>query len=388
MITDLINQTTQEKIRSFTNKECVIISGVDWGGLWQQYQQLALGLAQNGFKVVYINRTPQRVPTLKNFLAWLTGQRASFGATAIPEQVEVHSPRWLPPYRWLRPINRLLVRRTAESLNLNNPLVIAYLPTFNTIDFINEIQASFVGYINVHNYDGDKVIPDILRAERELIYKSDILFADSNSLRQRISCLSGGHKVNLSPPGVNFELFNQAFRGDEVERRKTIYYFGGVGPHLDLELYNSLAAKFKVVFAGVIDPDIRDRISADIEIKPPVSNSELPNVLKEADILTIFYKDSPYIRAVIPSKFFECLATNKPLLVSAVAESKHYSDVIYDVQGSDQKAIEIIAKLKQTETPQKLARRQKLAEEADWSNRLKNFVSHLYGVIENNSRED
>ena len=135
----------------------------------------------------------------------------------------------------------------------------------------------------------------------------------------------------------------------------------------------------QVVMVGIPDPDIAGDIPEGIQIMPPVSNSEHPYILKEADILGLFYQDPSYMRGVIPAKFFECLATGKPLLVSGLAseEIAPYQDVIYDVEGSVKKLLGVITKLPETETEECLRRRKKIAMEADWDNRFNMFVKCL-----------
>ena len=184
-----------------------------------------------------------------------------------------------------------------------------------------ELKPALTAYICDHNYDADRVMRDVLRAERQLIESADLLFADSCFLQDRLRRISG-REVFACPPGADVAAFEAAFRGDELERRKTVCYFGGIGVHLDLDLYAGLARNgVRVIFLGVVSPEVKDMLPAEIEVRPPVPNAELPGALKDADILMIAYKDSPYIRAVLPAKLFECLATAKPLLVSGWGEN-------------------------------------------------------------------
>lgn len=360
------------------NKDVVIVSDSDWDGLWYQTQQLACGFASLGDRVFYLNRTLQRWPTLDHFkIRFFPSKRKCCFQSSIPENVHVITPIWLPPIKILRPINQRLIKNTIAPLEILSPLLITYIPSYNTLDLIKIVNPCKVIYINVHNYDSDVVISDLLKSERELIQKADFLFGDSTYNVERLSRLSNGRRIYPSLPGVNYKLFHQAFRGDEVKRRKTLYYFGGIGSHLDLSIYGALAAILKVVFVGVVDSAVYKEIPSNIEIRPPVANSELPKILQDADMLAIFYKDSPFICGVIPAKFFECLATGKPLLVSGLTEAKPYLDVVYDVQGSEKKALEIIKSLPDTETESRLLKRDDIAKEADWSTRFESIRSKI-----------
>lgn len=357
--------------------DILIISNVDWNSLWYQNQQFACNFASLGHRVYYFNRTLQRLPAVRHFKERFFLKEKYVIKNKIKKNIHVITPYLLTPFRIFRPINRLLIKKVLSSLNIYSPLLISYVPTYNTLDIINIINPSKIVYVNVHNFDSDKVIKDLLIAERELIKKSDVLFADSHYNMKRLIQLSNKREVFRSLPGVSYKLFSNAFRGDEVIRRKTIYYYGGIGPHLDFSLYNALAEEFKVIFIGVVDSIIRDKISSNIEIRPPVENSKLPKILWDSDILAIFYKDSSYIHGVIPAKFFECLATGKPVLVSGLEEVKPYLDIVYDVEGSVNKALNIIRKLPESETINRRIKRNKIAREADWLKRFKAFIEQI-----------
>jgi len=364
--------------------DIVFVAELDWQGLHNQSHIMALGFANKGHKVFYINRTLQRWPRIEHILRRLTQNKNRGFVNTYPHPPENLQPitLWVgPPVRWLRIINRFIIRKTLKKYRINNPILITYTPTYTTIDIIKILKPKLTAYICYHNFDADIVLGDVLLSENELIRISDVLFADSLYLQERLKKKSNGKVILRSMPGVYYEIFREAFRGDEVKYCKTLYYFGGIGPHIDFPLYEALAAKLKVIFVGVVDPIVRKQIPANIEIKPPVANLELAKILKDADILGIFYRDTPYIRGVLPAKFFECLATGKPLLVSGLKEAEYYLDVVYELQGSVKNAIEIIEKLPQLETPERVIRRNMIAKEADWSKRFSTFVTHLENYI-------
>ena len=146
---------------------------------------------------------------------------------------------------------------------------------------------------------------------------------------------------------------------------------------MDLELYNTLAETLEVTFIGVTDTKVKHLLSPRIKRVPPVPARELPALLASADMFGIFYKKSPYIDGVIPAKFFECLATGKPLLVSGMDETKPYSRVVYECGNNFETALNTIASLPNTETLGQLSSRQKLARTACWDNRYDELMTAL-----------
>ena len=367
-------------------RDILLIANNDWHGLWFQRQELARRFSGTGHRVWYVNRTPQRWPTLRSALERLHPPEGAHSGRKAVGAIHVVTPFWLPPTRWLRPLNRALVRRTLARLRLRDPVVITYVPTFNVIDVIDQVAPDLVAYVNVHNYDADVVLRDVLASERILARRSDVLLADSQYNVARLAALGGGRSVLLAEPGVDYEGFSRAFRGDELQRLRSLYYFGGVGPHLDLSLFAELSKSYDVTFCGAIARSVRKQIPPTVRIMPPVSNSELPVALKEADALCIFYKPSPYIDGVMPAKIYECLATRKPLLTSGLSNLESISGAFYDVRGDAQKAACIIASLPRTETPGVVSRRLSLARKADWSNRFGSLYSALDRALREKGR--
>ncbi|MFM8431888.1 MAG: hypothetical protein ACKOA1_03735, partial [Bacteroidota bacterium] len=276
-----------------------------------------------------------------------------------------------PPVTWLRPFNRLLLGRYFKR-GTGNSILISYLPTYNCLDIASIIQPHALYYLCYHNFDADVVLPDVLRSEKELIRKSRLLFADAVFLVKRLEKMSGRTDIVHAPPGVHFKDFYAAYRGDEVVAPKKICFFGGAGRHLDLDVYNALAESFEVHFIANVADEIKGLLSPKIHITSPVGHTELPGLLKSMDVLSILYRRSDYIDGVIPAKFFECLATGKPLLVSGLMEVLPYDGVIYDTANYPAKAISILSTLKTT-FPERLNIQLRIASEADYENRFIRF---------------
>ncbi len=365
-------------------QDIIIISTNDWHGFWFQRQEYATRFAAEGHRIFYINRIPQRIPKPGRLIRWLLSKKQGKSIyNTIPDGVVVLSPFLLPPFRWLRPLNRILWKKVWGQLEQkdrpSDPVLITYQPTYNVIDLIPIVKAARVVYINTHNYDADPSCPTaLLQAERELIGKADVLMADSSYNVERIKRSEPLVPINRAMPGVAVGRFYSALRGDEVEKRNHLLFFGDIGRHLDIDIYNKLAETYRVTFVGIVDQAIARSISEKIDVRPPVAPMELPEVLRGADILTIFYKPSSYVDSIIPAKFFECLATGKPVLVSGLPETRVYNDFIYDIDGKAEKAVSFIEKLPELESDSVIKARSTAAWEADWENRFNLFSGRVF----------
>lgn len=362
-------------------RDVVIMAELDWSGLYAQSHVMAKGFAKLGHRVFYMNRTLQRWPKFRHLAARLF-PKPSLGVveaeTTSPDSITVINLWVGPPVRWMRSFNRRMISRTMQHYDIRNPIFLTYVPTYNCIDLADYLTPVLKAYVCYHNFDADVVVPDLLLSEREIINNYDLLFADSGFLVNRLERLSGGKKVYQSPPGVHFNLFQSAFRGDEAVRRKKICFYGGAGVHLDWKVYNKLCDDHEVIFIAVISQEAKKLMDPRIRVLPPVPNHKLPELLREMDILTILYLRSDYIDGVIPAKFFECIATGKPVLVSGLEEAKPYAGCIYDTGNSVEKTLEIIRELDRTHDQLRVNKQFEVGKSADFESRF----SHVNGLID------
>ena len=361
----------------------IFITTHSWDGLQYFAHHFSRFLDCNGFQVFFIEKSPQRWPKkiIPDLFDWLRKRKQLASKTFTNNNIHIITPRWLPPAKWLRILNRFIIKRDVNKINRlrvngsSPPILIIFPPTYNAIDFIDLIHPKATAYINNFNYEANNVMRDLLKSEIVILSRCNAFYGLTNFCSNRIKSLAPMNTTYTCPPGVNYNLFHQAFRGDESIVCKTAFYFGGIGYHLDLSVYDALAdSGIHVVMDGIVDPSIKDRLNTKFEIRPPSTHSQLPTILREADILIIAYKNTEYMKGVFPAKFYECLATGKPLLVSGLPELTPFYDVVYNIDGSGNKAIEVVNRLSETETPERIYKRNLIAQEADWSNRFETFL--------------
>ena len=358
----------------------VIISNNDWDGLWYQRQQFASMYAASGHEVLYINKTLQRTPRLKDFWErfFCKSYETKIISNIIPENVTLKYIYTLPPYKWINTINRLVVKFALRGTKWKDcSLLITYIPTYSALDIIEEIMPRKWAYVNVHNYNADKVVSDLLKSERVVCQRASHLFGDSLFNINRLKNISN-KVVYDSQPGVNSTIFKKAHRGDEANVANSIYYFGGIGEHLNIDLYNELSYSYEVVFIGKFNSErIKKRLSDRIRIVPSVSNEELPVILRHADVLGLFYEKNSYVDAVIPAKIYECISTLKPVIVSGMNEMQSLKNALYIVGPKVEEVKQVLSNLSDSETALMIKKRQEIAESADWIKRFELLNSRL-----------
>lgn len=379
-------------LESLQSHKLIMLSEIDWSHLWQRHQIFASLFAQSGFETLYLNRTGMRLPGVRELpYLWQRVLEASKGsqapATSLSgEQVEsgllrIMNPLVLPPtsgfLRWLN--QTLFIPRLARALEKNSsasPILYTYLPTWTTLQLINQINPYCVIYDCVHNFEDHPRAPhDITVTEDLLLQRAEVVVTDSAYLADKL-----GQKrpdVVRIPPGVDYDNFARAYRGNEAERIRTICYFGLIKPELDLSLMTALlAAGYRLQLIGLVDPYIREQLPAQAELIGFVDHAHLPQTLYDCDAILLPYQLNAFSQAIMPAKTFECLATGKPIIATALPDLVQYQDLIHIVSGPEE-MLAALDKIPSMETPARARARMEIARENSWQKRFQLLLSAI-----------
>jgi glycosyltransferase involved in cell wall biosynthesis len=152
-------------------------------------------------------------------------------------------------------------------------------------------------------------------------------------------------QVNWLPNGVDIDFYNPEkidageFRTKNgFSKDDLLFFYGGILGHaqgLEVILQAAEALKedkrihFIIQGAG---PE-KEKLLAlnqtlglvNVHFLPPVPKSEMPSVVKSIDVALVPLKNLPLFQGAIPSKVFEALAMEKPLLLGVDGEArKHF----------------------------------------------------------------
>ncbi len=154
-------------------------------------------------------------------------------------------------------------------------------------------------------------------------------------------------KVYWLPNGVDVDFYNPAsylkngfrekynFKQDDI-----LFFYGGILGHAQglktvLRAANLVKdnKSIQIILQGS-GPEKDDLVNLKVELKidnihflPPVPKAEMPNILKEVDVALVPLRKLDLFQGAIPSKIFEALAMEKPLLLGVEGEAKkHFID--------------------------------------------------------------
>ena len=320
-------------------RDIVCIGSADWATELPINQHQLMGRLAAGNNVLFVESLGLRKPQLAGrdlSRLWRRLKRGLRGARPAPEGLHVLSPLVLPLHskpsvrklnRWLQ---RRQVKRAARKLGMSEPILWAYVPQAE--DVIGVLDPSLVIYHCVDDVAAQKgVDADSFRqAEERFARRADLVLASAPALAERMRTLSdhvlyapnvadtGTFATALDPGPVDPAL-------DELPRPRLVFQGAIVATKLDVQLLAEVAKlrpDWSIVLVGprgAGDPtgDLSPLDQApNIHLIGPRPASDLPQVLRGADIGLIPYAINDLTRSVFPMKVYEYLAAGLPVLAT------------------------------------------------------------------------
>jgi glycosyltransferase involved in cell wall biosynthesis len=353
-----------------------VISSVHWYYTWQRHHSIATGLAARGYKVVFIEPIPKRLPSIREAIRvlgrFVGSSKLSGGIPQNPPgAVSVRAPLFLPEHLLGAAINPVLMvppfaSRLVNSYPHRPRIVLNYLPTQSSLSLQNALAPDLAIYDCVRDWSH---VPESTAdhfMEDEVLDSVEAVFADSDYLYRKMSAMHS--KVFRVPPAVDYQHFEKARndRGSNGERLRTMY-FGTVGASVDINLLEKISHRFDLRLVGPIRVSV-DGFAKHTELVGSVPYSDLPDYFYGVDVLLLPYKDAAHMPAVIPAKTFECLATGKPVVAMNLESLDEYKDLFYLCE-SHEEFIQAILESKH-ESPSVREKRLVCARRNSWQRRI------------------
>ena len=381
-------------------QDIVCISSIDWDFIWQGHQEIMATLAQSGHRVLFIENTGVRAPTLRDLprlahrvVNWV---RSIKGFRTERENLFIYSPLLLPfPYSTLaRWINRnwLLraLQRWMRATGFRRPIVWTFLPTPLTVDLIHELDPELTIYYCIDDLaSSSPAARRISHSETRLFGMADLVFVTSEKLRQRAARFND--RVHLFPFGVDFETFEKVRQGAEelpddlrALPRPVIGYIGGIHHWVDQELLAAVAdtmPQASVVLIGPLQTDVSKLTRrSNIHLLGARPHAELPRYIKGFDVGVIAYRLSDYTAHVYPTKLNEYLAMGIPVVATDLPEIRRFNadaGHIVTVARDAAHFIESVRAALHPSTPEMARQRIAVAQQNSWRVRMAQMSGHI-----------
>ncbi len=386
------------------NQNIICISSIDWDFIWQGHQEIMSTLARNGNRVIFIENTGVRVPSIRDILRiknriknWFKGIK---GIRKEKDNLYIFSPMILPfPYfrfaNWINSHSILsILEKWMEVIDFSNPIIWTFLPTPLSLNIADNLKKKILIYYCIDDFSVSSVsVKKIKKSEKKLLKKTDLVFVTSKALYNY--CSEYNDKVYTFPFAVKFKEFERIrLSKQEINelgnfRRPIIGYVGGIHKWIDQGLIKSLALmrpEYSFVFIGPIQTDISLLAGIkNINFLGKRNHEKIPCLINSFDACLIPYLLTDYTKNVYPTKLNEYLAMGKAVisrdLPEVVAFKEMYGDIIYIAEDSKGFSHYIDIALNENNHPLK-ERRIDVARENSWENRIEEMSELIESMIE------
>lgn len=380
---------------SLENENIVCISSVDWDPLWTRKQQVMSRLPKSN-KILYVEPPITILSPFKDSEMWKKWGVWRQGIRQLQENLFLWSPPVILPfgnkYRLINRINQwwlaLFLRRVIKKLDMKNNILWTYMP--NTSDLVDLVEHKLLIYdcVDEHSeYTGLINKQVMLDMEQDLLEACDFVFVTAVGLYNTKKDFA--RRIYFLPNAANVEHFMQAQDPvttvpDDITAIKgpIVGFVGVIQDWIDLGLIASVAKSYpswSVVLVGPVG------VGVDVSALQSLPNvhflgrkdvRDLPRYLKAFDVCLNPFKLNELTDKVSPLKFYEYLASGKPIVTVNMPGVRDFADVV-EIADTPVEFVAAVAKAIQEENPDKLAARLKRARENSWESRVEFMMQKI-----------
>ncbi len=385
------------------NQDIICISSVDWEPIWTRKQQVMSRLPTSN-RILYVEPPISLLSPFKDPSCWKKWKTWSEGLRKWRENIYLYSPPVILPFgsvyrtinwlnqSWLLPFLRAAVRK----LNFQDPILWTYLP--NTADLVGKLGEKLVIYdcVDEHSaYTGFRPAT-VASLEKKLLQKADIVFVTAKGLYQAKKPYC--KEIHLIPNAADVAHFRRALDpatpvAPELKNlpRPVVGFIGVIQDWIDTDLIAELAKRkpsWSFVLVGPAAPGIdlsKLRALPNVYLLGRKEKEVLPSYLKGFDVCLNPFRLNRLTATVSPLKFYEYLASGKPVVSAPLPEVEPYSGIV-EIATTPEEFAQKIENAINLETPERRAARLKIAEENSWEQRvaemMEKIVRHLNTISE------
>jgi len=378
-------------------EDIICISSVDWDPIWTRKQQVMSRLPRSN-RILYVEPPITLLSPFKDPDMWKKWGMWILGLRILRENFYLYSPPVILPfgnkYRIINRINQwwinLFLKRAVKKLGFQKPVLWTYMP--NTADQLDGIDYKLLVYdcVDEHSeYTGLINKRTMVEMEHKLLAESDVVFVTAPGLYE--SKKDYARRIYYLPNAANVKHFMKA-QWEETEvpaeiaglPKPVIGFVGVIQDWIDLDLIGQTARKhpeWSVVLIGPVGAgiDVSELAGlANVHLLGRREVQVLPNYLKGFDVCLNPFKLNNLTDKVSPLKFYEYLASGKPVVTVDMPGIRDFADVV-EVAAGRADFVDCIERALATENEAKKLRRLERAQEHSWESRVHFMMEKILG---------
>jgi glycosyltransferase involved in cell wall biosynthesis len=374
------------------NASIICLSSIDWTFNRQNPQEVALALAKDGSRVLFVENTGVRRAALRDApRLWARFQnwwRAHGHPRSAADGVDVLSPLLLP-----FPYSRAAVSANTHSLvrsirgwldGRSGPLiVIAFLPTPLAREVISALRPALVVYYCLDRLaESSPTARWIAHSERLLLADADLVLVTSGLLHKAAAVVSS--RVEMLESGVHTKQFEIALRSRAEplealagQSRPVIGYVGSIRTATDLSLVAraaELAPDLQFVLAGPRFVDVEPLAAVqNVLLLDPIPHEEIARYMVRFDVGILPYSIDEFTAGIMPVKLKEYLAAGLPVVATPLPEVMRFAEDhpgLVRFAGDPAGFVGALREALSDNAPEVLAQRKIVAQQFDWGDQM------------------
>jgi uncharacterized SAM-binding protein YcdF (DUF218 family)/glycosyltransferase involved in cell wall biosynthesis len=386
-------------------QDIVCFSSIDWQFIWQGHQEIMSTLAANGNRVLFVENTGVRAPSIRDLPRirdrvrnWWRGTK---GFRQERENLFIFSPLLLPfPYsRVVRALNRMLlartIRRWMRAAGFARPIVWTFLPTPLVREVLPRLDPIVSVYYCIDDFASSSPgARRIVGSEEQLFRDVDLVFVTSEKLRQRAAQFS--RRVHLFPFGVSMRKFERVRTApDQIPAdlaalpRPIVGYIGGVHRWMDFDLLAEAARRMPDASFALVGPLQVERDPSEgvpnLHMFGKRAHDDVPRYIKGFDVGIVPYRQSEYTSNVYPTKLNEYFAMGIPVVSTDLPEIRRFNAEHGSRVAVAENVDEFVAALADafvSTSEEERARRVAVARSNSWESRISQMSALIEDAIE------
>lgn len=348
-----------------------VLPNIPWSYRWQRPQQIFSRLAQKGFNIFYVSPLTcdkEYISKIEDNIYEVHLKTTMAGNVLRDFHLDNKNKD-----DFIKSFKRLLNRYIKD-----NSLLFVLHPVWKDVAF--EIKGVRRVYDLMDLYSG---FPDakeeLVKAEEELISKSDFVITTAEGLYDNAKRLN--KNVYMIRNGSDYEKFSNLKKNgvlDCLEEKPIIGYFGAINDWLDFDLMEYVIKenkdKYFIFIGSISSKNVRKFYKySNVYFIGEISHNDLPGYLAYFDVCTIPFVLNDLIKNTNPVKFYEYIASGKPVVSVDLPELSRHSDICYLSENKEEFSKDIFKAL-HDENKEIIEKRKLVAKENTWDNRVEELI--------------
>ena len=295
----------------------------------------------------------------------------------------------LPFYqnKWIYKLNRTYMRfyikffikkYNPDYLWITFPQLYDYIPQNIDCKLIYDCMDDATGFDYPENFKFN-----ISESDKRLVKDANIVFTSSNYLYDKLhDNYQCEDKLYLIRNAFDGKIVDETTFGEK--KHHNIYkigYVGTISSWFDFDALKFTLEKFKNIeynLIGPIEKNVLKYNHARLNYLGPVNHKELFNYVKHFDCLIMPFKLSDLVKSVDPTKLYEYINYNKPIISVYYEELEYFSQFLYFYENNEDLE-DIIKNLIQNGFQTKYTdfKRLEFLNNNSWNDRLSKIREHL-----------